>query len=609
MKLSQKLLGLASLAVADYACCPYDDYGMPDPLCAAVLREKTPFEGSDRWMDNECKAWESNVDATYEGNNRDGGCAPNNWGSCGFQRHFPWKEFTLAGEAEALSMDNFGGLDFNTAPAGLLAPFNAGNTFLTTTSTLYNLGGLPFLGGMCKLFIPVPPASIVQVQVAGVHKQGTSFAQFPARATANSIALSGTAYCFSVVNVHETRDNTNNVNNGNVAGYGVGGTNGRTDVFDGLNSLARQAGVAFGGAYGTALTSQGDVDLGTAAEGEVKAGNNFDVVAHFADAWCESGKWSTVEMQLTGDENNDDADYPIDQNTAFSHAHNDIQDKRHNTIGYGDLYTVSGTNSDYLERAEVTLDATPIAAQDLVRWPNSGAWAGYFSFVVCAKTGTLTFGDLTQNVWGTAARETVMSVSASDYRVDTDAACTTQFANFRFNVRQVGADVELCGPGQLPDTDSKRCTWNWNYNASSTFGTSNTNDPEGFFDRSEQMTIDSWTRKRRGVVTRTDATANNVAAVLGTTEFTFTFRDQDLTSIATAASTLTSDVGQVAIADHVATLACTNTGSATQRDSFPTCFTGDEVHFNLAYTPSALDDVRKAVSPWFSSVTTNFAAV
>merc|ERR1711935_913731 len=51
-------------------------------------------------MDNECKAWESNVDATYEGNN---------WGSCGFQRHFPWIEFTLAGEAEALSMDNFGG--------------------------------------------------------------------------------------------------------------------------------------------------------------------------------------------------------------------------------------------------------------------------------------------------------------------------------------------------------------------------------------------------------------------------------------------------------------------------------------------------------------------
>merc|ERR1711935_1214386 len=534
-------------------------------------------------MDNECKAWESNVDATYEGNNRDGGCAPNNWGSCGFQRHFPWKVLseTRAGEAEALSMDGFTSLAFNTVETVL--PYNDATAKLTTTDTLYNVGGLPFLGGMCKLFIPVPPADIVQVQVAGVHKQGTSIAQFPARATADSIALSGTAYCFSVVNVHETRDNTNNVNNGNVAGEGLGGANGRTDVFSGLNSLARQAGVAFGGAYGTVLTTQGDADQ----TGEVKAGNNFDVVAHFADTWCEAGKWSTVEMQLTGDENNDDADYPIDQSdAAFSHAHNDIQDKRHNTIGYGDLYTVSGTNSDYLERAGVTLDATLIAAQDLVRWPNSGAWAGYFSFVVCAKTGTLTFGDLTQNVWGAAARETVMSVSASDYRVDTDAACTTQFANFRFNVRQVGADVELCGPGQLPDTDSKRCTWNWNYNASSTFGTSNANDPEGFFDRSEQMTIDSWTRKRRGVVTRTDATANNVAAVLGTTEFTFTFRDQDLTSIATAASTLTSDVGQVAIADHVATLACTNTGSATQRDSFPTCFTGDEVHFNLAYTPS-----------------------
>merc|ERR1711892_526713 len=458
-------------------------------------------------MDNECKAWESNVDATYEGNNKDGGCAPNNWGSCGFQRHFPWKEFTLAGEAEALSMDGFTSLAFNTVETVL--PYNDATAKLTTTDTLYNVGGLPFLGGMCKLFIPVPPADIVQVQVAGVHKQGTSIAQFPARATADTITLDGTAYCFSVVNVHETRDNTNNVNNGNVAGEGLGGTNGRNDVFSGANSLARQAGVAFGIAYGTALTTQGDADQ----TGEVKAGNNFDVVAHFADTWCEAGKWSTVEMQLTGDENNDDADYPIDQSdAAFSHAHNDIQDKRHATIGYGNTYTASDTTG-YLKRAAVTLDSTSILGTDLVRWPNSGAWAGDFS----------------QNVWGasTVLRETVMSVSASDYRVDTDAACTTQFANFRFNVRQVGENVELCGPGQLPDTDSNRCTWNWNYNASSNFGASNANDPEGFFDRSEQMTIDSWTRKRRGVVTRTDATANNVAAVLGNTEFTFTFKDQN----------------------------------------------------------------------------------
>merc|ERR1712106_153087 len=386
-------------------------------------------------MDNECKAWESNVDATYEGNNRDGGCAPNNWGSCGFQRHFPWKVLseTRVGEAEALSMDGFTSLAFNTVETVL--PYNDATAKLTTTDTLYNVGGLPFLGGMCKLFIPVPPADIVQVQVAGVHKQGTSIAQFPARATADTITLDGTAYCFSVVNVHETRDNTNNVNNGNVAGEGLGGTNGRTDVFTGANSLARQAGVAFGIAYGEALTTQGDADQ----TGEVKAGNNFDVVAHFADAWCESGKWSTVEMQLTGDENNDDADYPIDQDAAFSHAHNDIQDKRHATIGYGNTYTASDTTG-YLKRAAVTLDSTSILGTDLVRWPNSGAWAGYFSFVVCAKSGTLTFGDLTQNVCGasTVLRETVMSVSASDYRVDTDAACTTQFANFRFNVRQVG---------------------------------------------------------------------------------------------------------------------------------------------------------------------------
>jgi len=202
-----------------------------------------------------------------------------------------------------------------------------------------------------------------------------------------------------------------------------------------------------------------------------------------------------------------------------------------------------------------------------------------------------------------------MSVSASDYRVgDEVASCSTEFANFRFNLRQVGNKVELCGPGQLPDGGAKRCTWNWNYNESANFGASNTNDPEGFFDRSEQMAIDSWiARKRRDAQGRTAGT-NNVVAVLDSARFVFSFKDQDNVAITNAKATLTSDVPAALMtiteaADaFTAEMGCTNAGSATQRDSFPTCFTGDEVHFNLAYEPSAHDDVRKAVSPWFSTV-------
>jgi len=609
MKLSQKLLGLAGLAMADYACCPYDDYGMPDPLCAAVLREKTPFEGSSRWMDNECKAWESNVDATYEGN-AIGGCAPDNWGSCGFQRHFPWRDFAT-GEAEALSLNTFTQLDVHTAGAPNTNAYSVSGGVVDSTN--YNLGGLPFLGGMCKLFVPVPAANIVQVQIAGVHKQGNNHAQYPAQVTASTgaLTLAGTAYCFSVANVAEARDNTNNINNGNVAGEGQasGTANGRLDLFAGLNSLSRQAGVAFGVGYGSALTDQSDP--GTDENGEVKAGNNFDVVAHFDDTFCE-GRWTATDMQMTGDENSGGAvDYPINQASGFSHAHTDIMDKRHNEAGYGPLYTTS--NTDYLQRtASVTYNSVAHAGVDLVRWPNSGAWAGFYSLVACVNAGQSPA--LGANVWADGTRNVAMSVSASDYRINEATDCTSKFANFRFNVRQVGSDVELCGPGQLPDGGTKRCTWNWNYDASANFGSSNANDAEGFFDRSEQMNIDSWTRKRRAALGRT-AGANNVAAVLKKAILTFTFRDQDGTGLLAAAQTLTSDVGATLMTitpdtnSFKAKLTCVNTAAATaQRDNFPSCFTGDEIHFNLAYTPSSLTSHRAAVSPWFSSVASDFTS-
>merc|ERR1712176_1206186 len=66
--------------------------------CTDALPEKTPFSLEPDWRNGACKAWEANVDATFDGN--DNGCASGsntneNWGSCGFQRHFPWNEVEL----------------------------------------------------------------------------------------------------------------------------------------------------------------------------------------------------------------------------------------------------------------------------------------------------------------------------------------------------------------------------------------------------------------------------------------------------------------------------------------------------------------------------------
>merc|ERR1712147_193963 len=469
-------------------------------------------------MDNECKAWESNVDATYEGNPI-GGCAPDNWGSCGFQRHFPWRILT-ATETTALSLDGFTQMDITLAGAPTATAFDSGNVGVSVeVATEYNLGGRPFLGGMCKLFVPVARANIVQVQIAGVHKQGPSYAQYPAKTVTTGADIEGTAYCFSVANVAETRDKTNAIANGNVAGEGQASplvNTGRTDLFTGLNSLERQVGVSYGITYGATLTASLD---GTDEAGEVKAGNNFDVVAHFDDTFCETNWGQPTDMQMAGDEGAGTLDYPLNQASGFSHAHTDIMDKRHNASGYGGLYSVS--NTDYLARNAVGGEA----AIDNVRWPNTGA--------------------------------------------------------------------------------------------SADFGASNANDPEGFFDRSEQMTIDSWVRKRRGAVTRTQG-ANNVAAVLKQAKFDFEFRDQDGATLAAADQDLTSDVGalmSIAASTVVgqehrikADMTCTNANAAAQRDNFPTCFTGDEIHFNLAYKPASLTSVRAAVSPWFSTVTADFTA-
>ena len=478
MKLSQKLLALGGVTLADYACCPYDDYGMPHPDCTTALPEKTPFSMETDWRNGACKAWESNVDATYDGNDQECG-TNNNWGSCGFQRHFPWNEIdtehfrnrnciitnnvkpgeealTLGsgcncqgyGDADlgaivcqttnaiigtgapsdtcvvytaALSAEdpatytdgtntgiccdptirsgvvtNGAGVDVSCDAACVTADMNklatdkpikchdadrlgmrniqAKKLFLDDTAAyvdgsvstiefshdsdatastaltggtesnanLYNLGGVPFLGGVCKLFVPVPKSRIVSVQVAGVHvslngpsvfaaKVGTDSEQTLASAAADKKDV-GTAYCFSVVNPAEGMSNANGsgnlqIHNGNVAGESNGqgpqdpevATNYAFDQLaftNSMTSLERQAGLEpninfFDGSDANHIGTQLRDDAGE-ANGDSQVGANFDVVVHIHSEWCNSPSfWSIADMQLEGDYNNNNYDYPL----------------------------------------------------------------------------------------------------------------------------------------------------------------------------------------------------------------------------------------------------------------------------------------------------------
>jgi len=601
MKLSQKLLGLAGLAMADYACCPYDDYGMPEGNCVGLLTEKTPFADGE-FQRNDCKAWETNVDATYEGNSRSSGCADYNWGSCGFQRHFPWRSWT-ADERAKLSLGTTSHqFTFDGSVSTPALTFSSGTE---TNSGAYNVGADPFLGGMCKLFVPAAAADIVQVQVAGVHKPA-GLAQFPATARTDGTGtpLVGTVYCFGVANIAETADNTNNIMNGNVAGESATNVNGRDDPFASMNSLNRQAGLAYSLNFGGPIA-----DAALTQPGMIKAGANFDVVAHFTDSFCEGkfgGTSAVTEMQLTGDENVGDANYPIDQANSFSHAHNDVLDKRHTTAGYGAYYVASVTDNTYI--------APSTATSEMYKWPNAGAWAAYYSSVICAKDGTNGAAAAQQNLWQNVDRQAVMSVSAGDYRVNDDGQADCTVANvadlkFRFNLRQLGNTISTCGPGTLPDTDTNtRCTWNWNHVANAVYGSSNSNDPEGFFDRSDQMVVDTWNRRRRNAVLRETQLGGSSGVTTESVIMTLAFHDNAGTAITPVS--VTPDVGHATASGSVVTVSCTQGAIPTngnQRDAFPVCFQGDEVHVEMVYEPTNVNSHVTLVNNWWSTVATTFA--
>lgn len=430
------------------------------------------------WRNGACKAWESNVDATYDGN--DNNCQTNeNWGSCGFQRHFPWNEVNTevfrnrgcvittdaTDSSRALSdtgcnCQGFGDAETTavtcktenvkigtTTPSGTCTPYDTtdadytsgtvdvgyfavndiccnpdlpvGTTHLDTNnnpipvdcvqlcvaddaqalvaggrlkcyetdflgrrniqkqslyikdsatyeesgalsvgfaydsdatattgsnknSQLYNLAGVPFLGGICKLYVPVPRSRITSVQIAGVHVSLQSSSVFAAKVGSSpeyaatndeNSEQTGTAYCFSVVNPAEGMENSQGIHNGNVAGGAVDTTN---TIFDPLvmtgTSLTRQAGLEpainfFDGSDHTHIGTQLKDGAGFTANGDSKVGANFDVVVHIHSEWCNSKSfWNIADMQLTGDFNNGVEDYPLnlapgnDQRTADAYA-------------------------------------------------------------------------------------------------------------------------------------------------------------------------------------------------------------------------------------------------------------------------------------------------
>lgn len=610
MKLSQKLLGLAGVALADYACCPYDDYGLPDSGCTAFLSEKTPFAGAN-FQQNNCKAWEFNADATFDGSD---GCGVD-YGQCGFQRQFAWgvggttvvdpttgytnalgvgADFSITfGSAGTIAQD----AAFNTASGG------GTNTFAGDVSTVntrdkanhgWGIGTGPKLGAMCKLFVPVSPANIVQVQIAGVHKAGNSRAMFPAqfKPRASDTAVDGTVYCFSVVNPSEGDVNSNGVANGNVNGAGTAGTLAIGDDFAGQTSLQRQAGLNPGADWNSPLTGTASSTLDGANDQNNSNGANFDVVAHFKSSWCARGAVGTpgkiVEMQQAGDANFNDNDYDITSN----HAHNDIIEKRFGSNDFPAAYGAPDANG-YM---------TSTGGTSGLRWPNQGAWAGFHSVIACATTTTATGND----VWN-GDNDFVMSVGSNDFRQGA-SGCTG--LKYRFNVRQIGDKVANCGPGQLLDTDTKRCTWNWNY-AITDAGVTN-DDPEDFFDRTDNQVFDTWannSRRRRGVgdgaAVLHDAAQPNVAAnhaaTVNNKVFTFVFNTY-AGAAKVPSGNLEPDATKywTSLGTNVATLQCLTTAGPF-RDNFPDCFFGDEVHFTATYTGSA--DVQDRISPWLSTVT------
>merc|ERR1719223_530825 len=175
----------------------------------------------------------------------------------------------------------------------------------------------------------------------------------------------------------------------------------------------------------------------------------------------------------------------------------------------------------------------------LKRWPNAGAWAAFYSFVTCANSDYMIYGQATRTfrtVTLDAAGHTENapaspnpSESATHSSKSAAAAGGTRNndnrmvivggwhqdyrhgrgACVRFNLRQVGEYIHYCSDGDEEQFNSKtgastyknptgdtqawsqnkpmRCTWNWNYNT-----LSSNYDAEAWFDSIDPLHMQVW---------------------------------------------------------------------------------------------------------------------
>lgn len=561
MKLLASLLGCA---VADYACCPYDEFGVVNPHCP--LTEKTPWAMKDTntnsdpegVSDHICKAWEANIDATMEGN-EDG----DNWGGCGFQRHFPWgiadavDGGTTPGTPADLEHCRMGVFDctagtmvnkYKALKAGFAFPLSTGGFSAQGTNDVF---GQVTLGGVCKLWIPVRLNAIASVSIAGVHMNGGgtdgdpgSFAVFDGAevcddATCSGNTQAGTAFCFSVVNIAEFMENNMpgssfRVMNANVAGKDIGG--GDPIRLEG-NTFFEDFAVDFGQSIEPTNQNGGGGTI-------VDAGASFDVVVHFHSAWCIR-HWTLVDMQTTPDVGSDTSpldDYPLmdDVNDNPQHAHTDVADKRFDgAVGLCGCCEDTGTtrhddpallgNDPTAEGCHTCAGCTEIntygAGVTDMDWPNAGAWAAYHSFITCSDNEFMIYHTATGIAGGSVTttdneRIVVHSMFYNDVRHDySNNMEGTGTIAIRGNIRQAGSTITNCGPGVIDTADNMRCTWNWNYvlNAGKDF--------EEWFNREGPQDFAVW--KSGATVSRNDEANTHddmISNIVETHSFTFSFQ-------------------------------------------------------------------------------------
>jgi len=643
------LASVLSITAADYACCPYDEYGVPDSDCSNVLTEKSPFadlitaDNGGSIVPEEsyaCKAWEANAGAAIENHK---GSGARDWGSCGFQRHFPWYNAVPTATTDPLAalglFDAANSYDPNYKVFGTGGTFagtgtNGWNMLSLTKGSFSNDGAQPItgdvhLGAVCKLFVPVQKEYIRQVSIAGVHINNARIwngKSYALSAEMNAVVVggfnpgtvsdawsgsyhAGTAYCFSVVNIAEFMTNRANL----IANANVAGTDARTAADDrwyaddqGLQykdangaSVAAQFGTIWPGSAATDPTGGGDALKGTAGQKtsgqhKVNLGSNFDVVVHFDSAWC-SAHWELIDMQKS-DDHGAGTNHQLAGGNLQGYASNggahpgageakmDAWDKRlpvgtgscglckdKSSVQRGPSTSAVGsdcvTNSWEAAITGVTATmgqtegfnyhggamATPNGCIDLNsypqssnlrRWPNAGAWAAFYSFVTCANSDYMIYGQATRTV-----RTVTLSTTTADHLVENkpnDAAPAESAtegdksdsitdgvrnndnrmvvvggwhqdyrhgtgACVRFNIRQVGEHIQYCADGdeeefntstdtntmyKNPTGDTQawsqnknmRCTWNWNFNELSNGGY----DAEAWFDSIDPLHMQVW---------------------------------------------------------------------------------------------------------------------